>query len=351
MHISTTLRILRMLNLSNLRTVQKNIFFSYIVTIGLLISSGFTTPSFGNSSTFSYKIGSSLRFDFKGCSKSNNDVVCIGNIRSQNGEQKISIGPGWESNNYITITNSNGKVYMADEVKVGNNWTCRAGSGCEGNGGWLPGVGEFTFVEGINYETSFFFRNVSLPSPNIPLLYFSTDGIFSNSPIRIRNIKITDPTTNILPQNPRNRMRSRNTPVQQNSLSYKLSDALHFSFKGCSRFVDTNDVVCIGNFRSLNGEQRISIGSGDSTSITDTKGTVHNANEIKIGDAFSCRDTRCEIDLVEGIDYKTSFVFKNVSLDVPQISLFYFQSTSEFVGTRFQIKARNIRVAERQITS
>jgi hypothetical protein len=323
-----------MTSLSKLKITNKNIYNCFAIAV--FIFAGVVNPSIATPSNWSYKIGNNLRFDFKGCSKSNNDLICTANFRSQNGEQKINIGPGWDSNKYVAITNSGGIVYMADEVKIGNNWVCRSGTTC-GNFSFLPGVGEFTFVEGVNYETVFTFRDISLPTLKMPLFVFSTDGVFSSSPVRIRNINVTDPTLINVPQKPRT-----NTASQPNGLAYKLSDALRFNFKGCSKSIDTNDVVCTGNFRSSNGEQRISVGSGSSITITDSKGAVYNADEIKIGDAFSCRNTRCEIDLVEGVDYKTSFIFKDISLNYPQISLFYFQSTSEFVGTRFQIKARNI---------
>jgi hypothetical protein len=322
-----------MLNSLNLKTTR-HLFVGFMTT--LLVITNVTSSPLAKPNNWSYKISDNLRFNFQGCSKSNNDLICTANFRSQSGEQKISIGPGWDSNKYVTVTNYNGVVYMADEVKIGSAWVCRAGSTC---GNFLTGVGDFTFVEGVNYIATFTFRDISLPAFKIPLFYFSTNGIFSNSAIRIRNLDVADSNSIDMILKP-----TVNTPAKPSNLSYKLSDTLRFNFTGCSKIVEANNIVCTGIFRSYNGEQKISVGSGSSISITDSKGTTYSADEIRIGDSFSCRSTRCETDLVEGIDYKTSFIFKDVSLESFRISLFYFQSTSEFVGTRFQIKARNIKV-------
>jgi hypothetical protein len=118
-------------------------------------------------SNWSYKIGDFLQFDFKGCTKTTNgdDVICVGNFRSRSGEQQISIGPGYDNYKRISITDSRGKVTNADEVRIGDNWSCRVACGT-----WNSGTANMVFVEGIDYKTLFIFKDVSLPSTKLPLL-------------------------------------------------------------------------------------------------------------------------------------------------------------------------------------
>jgi hypothetical protein len=138
----------------------------------------------------SYKIGDSLRFDFKGCTKSTNsdDIICVGNFRSRNGEVSIEVSPGNSSDRNISITDSKGRTHFADEIKVGDSWSCRAGNNCNslfsGNG--------ITLVEGIDYKTLFVFKDVSLPSSKIPLFFFKgrVSNSFSGFEIKIRNSSI-----------------------------------------------------------------------------------------------------------------------------------------------------------------
>ena len=100
-----------------------------------------------------------------------------------------------------------------------------------------------------------------------------------------------------------------------------------FDFKGCTRPDGRDEVFCAGNLRSLGGEQRVYIArkgtygnNGYDSSITDFKGKVYIADEIRIGDVGIC-DMECTdktFDLVEGVNYRTLFIFKNISLPSPK---------------------------------
>jgi hypothetical protein len=185
-------QILKMLNLSSLRTAHKNIFVSF--TVGLMTLTGFVAPSLSKPSNWSFKIGDFVRFDFQGCSKSANkdNVICVGNFRSRNGEQGISVPPGSGNERFISITDSRGKVHFADEVRIGDKWTCQVGENCN-----LTFSRNFTLVEGVDYKTVFIFKDTSILSSKLPLFQFQViyhyDNISSSMPIKIkaRNINIT----------------------------------------------------------------------------------------------------------------------------------------------------------------
>jgi hypothetical protein len=181
-----------MLNLSNLKTAQKNIFVGF--TVGLLTLTGFVAPSLSKPSNWSFKIGDAVRFDFQGCSKSANedDVICIGNFRSRNGEQVISVIPGGGNQKYISITDSRGKVHFADEVRIGDKWACRVGEDC--SNGFST---NFTLVEGVDYKTVFIFKDTSLPSSKLPLFQLQRyNDFFNSNPIKVRNINVTSSKEN-----------------------------------------------------------------------------------------------------------------------------------------------------------
>ncbi len=93
---------------------QKSI-TALIVILTTLVS--LTSPTLSKPNNYSYKINDSLKFDFMGCAKSsadNEQIVCVGNFRSKNGEQVISISPGNTNlfsgvNDYnVIITDSRG---------------------------------------------------------------------------------------------------------------------------------------------------------------------------------------------------------------------------------------------------
>jgi hypothetical protein len=143
--------------------------------------------------------------------------------------------------------------------------------------------------------------------------------------------------------------------------SYKINDSLKFDFTGCAQSASNNEeIVCTGNFRSKNGEQTINIGPGNidpyfnsgsyNVIITDSRGGTHPADEIRIGKDWSCR-TNCGskgFELVEGVDYKTLFIFKNVSLPSSKLPLFFFQG---YANGRFDIRVRNLTVATASVSN
>ncbi len=176
-----------MFTLSNFKPTK--IFLVSLITT-LLIFTNVTSPSLAKPSNWSYKIGDNLRFDFKGCTKSTNgeDVICVGNFRSKNGEIALNLGPGSSSSKNISITDSQGSLIFADELRVGDSWSCRVGADC--NNGINDNI---VFVEGIDYKTIFIFKDISLSSTKIALFYFRNSGIFKPFEIKIRNIYVTSP--------------------------------------------------------------------------------------------------------------------------------------------------------------
>jgi hypothetical protein len=140
----------------------------------------------------SYRINDSVKFDFQGCSRSSNsnDVLCVGNFRSLNGDREIQIGPKMKDVNIsgssqgINITNSEWQIYSASEVNINDNWSCNIESTCAGGVSYNPGIGRLSLIEGIEYKTTFVFRDVSLPSVTLPLFHLSPYEI------KVRNTKV-----------------------------------------------------------------------------------------------------------------------------------------------------------------
>jgi hypothetical protein len=161
----------------NSRQIVRNI--SVGLTTTVLLFTSLANPSLGKPSNWSYKIGDNVRFDFKGCTKSNNDVICVGNFRSRSGEQQLNIGPGYRGGASVSITDTKGSAYQADEVRIGDQWSCN-NTDC--------GYDNFVFVEGVDYKTLFVFRDASIPAPKLALFLFtSSHGYFD---IRIRSINV-----------------------------------------------------------------------------------------------------------------------------------------------------------------
>jgi hypothetical protein len=102
----------------------------------------------------------------------------------------------------------------------------------------------------------------------------------------------------------------------------KIGTATTFDFKGCTKSSDGQDIICIGNFRNRDADKGIGIYRGNGTFITDYDGKNHAPDEIKISDK-SCRRGcySLNVTLVEGVDYKVSLIFKDVSLPSPKIAL------------------------------
>ena len=110
-------------------------------------------------------------------------------------------------------------------------------------------------------------------------------------------------------------------------ITIKNDSGVTFDFVGCIR--KGNDIVCQGNFSSINGERKIYMnGYGDEgrAFIADSEGGVHKVSKILFtGAAQQCKNSDssdCNMSLVEGINYKTTFVFSNVSLPSDRIPLF-----------------------------
>lgn len=105
----------------------------------------------------------------------------------------------------------------------------------------------------------------------------------------------------------------------------KINTATTFDFKGCVKSSDGNDVICVGNFRNRDADKSIQIQRNmwGKTSFTDFTGKEYIVDEIKVVNGKSCRSNCGGLDLtlVEGVDYQTYFVFKDVYLSSPQIAL------------------------------
>jgi hypothetical protein len=174
-----------MLDLSIFEIARKS---SISLTTVMLLLMNFANPSLAKPSNWSYNISDNLKFDFKGCTKSGNDVICIGNFRSRSGEQSLHIGTGYNgglSPKLISITDSRGNVSFADEVRVGENWSFTEKE---------RSVGDIVLVEGIDYKTLFIFKDVSLPSLKIPLFSSQNDNYFgwaSQFSVKVRNITVS----------------------------------------------------------------------------------------------------------------------------------------------------------------
>jgi hypothetical protein len=134
----------------------------------------------------------------------------------------------------------------------------------------------------------------------------------------------------------------------------KIATATTFDFKGCIKSSDGNDIICAGNFRNRDADKDISIyrdggGWGNSKSvITDYSGKNYAADEIRTSDGQSCRRgcSGVRLNLVEGVEYKAFFIFKDVSLPTAEIALLQIDTN----GTD-TIKVRKIPVGGERISS
>ncbi len=122
----------------------------------------------------------------------------------------------------------------------------------------------------------------------------------------------------------------------------KIGTAMTFDFKGCTKSSGGQDIICVGNFRNRDADKSIHI-HRKSSFITDFAGKNYAPDELRISDKL-CRGSSCNVQsilLVEGVDYKASFLFKDVSLSSPKIALFQIASWSNFET----IKIRRINVS------
>jgi hypothetical protein len=126
-----------------------------------------------------------------------------------------------------------------------------------------------------------------------------------------------------------------NLPLPALAKPVKIAEGVSFDLEACRRTLDGNDVICNGTLLSRSGERRISINrafylyEGSDTLITTSQGKTHVPSSISAGDRVcnsnpdsfsSC--SNLDITLVEGVKYKTSFIFRDVSSDSSKIALF-----------------------------
>jgi hypothetical protein len=111
-------------------------------------------------------IGDGIKFTFQGCSQvvEKETVVCHGNFRSSNGERSFTIHRS-DISAPTKITDSSGRSYIANEIKVGGDYLCRESAEYYDSCSYR----DIVLVEGVDYKTTFTFTNASLPSPKISL--------------------------------------------------------------------------------------------------------------------------------------------------------------------------------------
>jgi hypothetical protein len=144
-----------------------------------------------------------------------------------------------------------------------------------------------------------------------------------------------------------------NKPPANSNIS-NLGDGIKFTFQGCTQIPSQEKVICLGNFRSSNGERFLRIYRNEyasQTTITDTQGKSYSPVEIRVGGDYICNDVgasdssdcrRLNVTLVENVDYKTVLTFNNVSLPSPKIPLLSIVIYKD--GERY-LKYRNIPVS------
>jgi hypothetical protein len=132
------------------------------------------------------------------------------------------------------------------------------------------------------------------------------------------------------------------TGVPSAAKPMKIGTATTFDFKGCTKSSDGQDIICVGSFRNRDADQR-AIVYKNSTFITDFEGKSYNPDELKISDKLCRRGcNQINITLAESVDYKTIFVFKDVSLPSPKIALLQIRYYLNYPGG--DIKFRRITV-------
>jgi hypothetical protein len=118
-----------------------------------------------------------------------------------------------------------------------------------------------------------------------------------------------------------------------------IGNGIKFTFQGCTYFPKQEKVVCLGNFRSSSGEQRLAV-YRNGTKITNTQGKTYESGEFIIGTDFICKQN-CNGEtatFVEGVDYKSMFVFNDISLPSSRIPLLSIEISGK------TLKYRNLKV-------
>ncbi len=155
-----------------------------LVTINLLL------PALAKPS----KIKEGVSFDLEACRRTvdGNDVVCTGTLLSRNGEQTITISRHeyLDPNLVLTyITTPQGKTHGASEISVGPDQVCRPGDNIVLTCNYF----NVTLVEGVKYNSSFTFRDVSPTSSRIALLTISFNSGYGSNyqpQLKYRNLSI-----------------------------------------------------------------------------------------------------------------------------------------------------------------
>lgn len=125
----------------------------------------------------------------------------------------------------------------------------------------------------------------------------------------------------------------------------KVNTATTFDFKGCTKTVSGQDIVCVGIFKNRDADKSLSLFRGTNTFITDFNGTNYIPDEIKVTN-FSCR-SYCNyqpLTLVEGVDYKVLFIFKDVFLPSPKIALFQVDFSIDYSYGKVQYRRIDVKV-------
>jgi hypothetical protein len=125
----------------------------------------------------------------------------------------------------------------------------------------------------------------------------------------------------------------------------KIGPATTFDLKGCAKSSDGQDVFCVGYFRNRDADKDIRVFRNSGTLITDYSGKSYEPDELRVS-AASCRRDCYELSvtLVEGVDYKVTFIFKDVSLPSLKIALLKINTYGIYGYTGDEIKIRNIPV-------
>jgi hypothetical protein len=129
-----------------------------------------------------------------------------------------------------------------------------------------------------------------------------------------------------------------------------VGEGIKFTFQGCTQISSQEKVICQGTFQSFNGDKTLWIYRRifGITKIVDSTGKSHVVNEIRIGGDLICREQEdCaqeKVTLVEGINYKSIFVFTDILLDSSKIPLLSIEYGFSSVGADRVIKYRDIPV-------
>jgi hypothetical protein len=149
-----------------------------------------------------------------------------------------------------------------------------------------------------------------------------------------------------------------NLPLPALAKPVKIAEGVSFDLEACRRTIDGNDVICTGTLLSRIGERNIIIGRDPSqfdgvgkTYITTSQGKNYIPSDISVGDQVCTKGKTTgqftgydcnflNITLVEGVKYRHSFIFRDISSNSSKIALF-----SVGFGSGYQaLKYRNLSI-------